>query len=327
MQASGGARRARMRQTTLARATAAGFGTLARFGGRTPFAHPARHGVERVADLPYLPDALPEQHLDVYRPLGATGPLPAIVYVHGGGFRALSKETHWLMGLAFARAGYVVFNISYRLAPRHRFPAAWQDTAAAWSWVLENGASWGADLSRLAVAGESAGANLVSALTVMATTRRPEPWARRVFDAGVVPRAALPACGILQVSDTERFGRRRRLPFFIRDVIEDIPVTVLPPEEAAARLADPLLILEQEAPERALPPFFLPVGTRDPILDDTRRMAVAVAQHGAEVDVRYYPGEAHAFHALVWRKQARLCWRDMLAFTERHIGGGVDARP
>ena len=321
MQAGGDARRARMRQETLARATAAGFGTLARFGGRTPFARPARYGVERVTDLPYLPGALPEQHLDVYRPIGATGPLPAIVYVHGGGFRALSKETHWLMGLAFARAGYVVFNISYRLAPEHRFPAAWQDTAAAWTWVLEHGADWGADLSRIAVAGESAGANLVSALTVMATTPRPEPWARAVFDAGIVPRAALPACGILQVSDTERFGRRRRLPFFIRDVIEDIPVTVLPTEAAAARLADPLLILEEEAPRRVLPPFFLPVGTRDPILDDTRRMAAAVARHGSEADIRYYPGEAHAFHALVWRKQARACWRDMLAFADRHVRG------
>lgn len=327
MQASGEARRARMRQKAFARATAAGFGTLARLGGRTPLASPTLHGVERVADLPYLPNALPEQHLDVYRPRGAAGPLPAIVYVHGGGFRALSKETHWIMGLAFARAGYVVFNISYRLAPRNRFPAAWQDTAAAWSWVLEHGEEWGADLSRLAVAGESAGANLVSALTVMTTTRRPEAWARPVFEAGIVPRAALPACGILQVSDAERFGRRRRLPFYIRDVIEDIPVTVLPRRSARARLADPLLILEQETPERPLPAFFLPVGTKDPILDDTRRMAAAVTRHGAEVDARYYPGEAHAFHALIWRKQARLCWRDMLAFTDRHVRGGDVARP
>lgn len=325
MQAEGGARRARMRQTALARATAAGFGTLARLGARTPFAHPARHGVERIRDLPYVAGGLPEQHLDIYRPVGATAPLPAIVYVHGGGFRALSKDTHWLMGLAFARAGYIVFNIDYRLAPGHRFPAAWQDTAAAWTWVLEHGEAWGADLGRLAVAGESAGANLVSALTIMATTRRPEPWARAVFDAGVVPRAALPACGILQVSDTGRFGRRRRLPFFVRDVIEDIPVTVLPREDDGARLADPLLILEQEQPERALPPFFLPVGTKDPILDDTRRMVAAVSRHGGVAEARYYRGEVHAFHALVWRAQARACWRDMLDFSERHVRGGADA--
>jgi acetyl esterase len=320
-----GGRRTRARQAALARTTAAGFGTLAKLGGRTPLARPARHGVEVVRDVPYLPGAGPDQHLDIYRPVGRAGPLPTVFYVHGGGFRALSKDTHWLMGLAFARAGYLVFNISYRLAPRHPFPAAWQDTAAAWAWMLREGPGWGADLSRVAVAGESAGANLVSALTIMATQRRPEPWARPVFDAAVVPRAALPACGILQVSDTERFGRRRPLPFFVRDVIEDISRTVLGDASGDTRLADPLLVLEEEMTERALPPFFLPVGTKDPILDDTRRMAAAVARHGAEAEARYYPGEVHAFHALLWRRRARECWRDMLAFTDRHTRGGDDA--
>lgn len=315
----------RLRQTALARATAAGFGGLAKFGAWAPFARPARHGVEVIRDLPYVEGAMPEQCLDVYRPVDAPDLAPAIFYVHGGGFRALSKETHWLMGLTFARAGYVVFNISYRLAPRHRYPAAWKDTAAAWTWVLSHGADWGADLQRLAVAGESAGANLVSALAVMATSCRPEPWARAVFKAGRVPRAVMPACGILQVSDAGRFGRRKPLPFYLRDIIEDIPLTVLP-EGAEAGLADPLLILEKDgALDRPLPAFFLPVGTKDPILDDTRRMAMAVARHGAQVETRYYDGEMHAFHALMWRKGARQCWRDMLAFADRHVRGVSDA--
>ena len=65
--------------------------------------------------------------------------------MHGGAFQSLSKDTHWLMGLAFARRGYVVFSINYRLAPKHRFPAGLQDACTAARWVHENAArrrSW-----------------------------------------------------------------------------------------------------------------------------------------------------------------------------------------
>ena len=327
MGVASGQQTGRVRQRALARTVAFGFESLARTGSLVPFARPERHGVEVTRDVVYAGDGLPEHRLDVYRPMQRQGPLPVVLYVHGGGFRALSKDTHWVMGLRFARAGYLVFNIDYRLAPLHPFPAAWQDTATAWGWLLRECGAWGGDPARIAVAGESAGANLVSALTWMATRRRPEPWARAVFDAGVVPRAALPACGILQVSDAARFGRRRRLPFYIRDVIEDIPLTVIPEHLDDTRIADPLLMMEEEEPERPLPPFFLPVGTRDPILDDTRRMAAAVARHGGVAEARYYPGEAHAFHALLWRRQARACWRDMLQFLDAHVGRSPDAGP
>jgi len=48
-------------------------------------------------------------------------------------------------------------------------------------------------------------------------------------------------------------------------------------------------------------------------------MAAALEQRGAHVEARYYPGEVHAFHALVWRRQARQCWQEMLAFTELQL--------
>ena len=90
-------------------------------------------------------------------------------------------------------------------------------------------------------------------------------------------------------------------------------------------LADPLLCLEAGAsPERSLPAFFVPVGTRDPLLDDTRRLKRALDRLGAVCEVRYYPREIHAFHAMVWRKQAQLCWQEKLAFLRRHIGGPAD---
>ena len=71
-------------------------------------------------------------------------------------------------------------------------------------------------------AGESAGANLVTALTVACTYERPEPYARAVYERGVVPKAVLPACGILQVSDHERFGRKKKLNGFIAGRIAEV---------------------------------------------------------------------------------------------------------
>lgn len=284
-----------------------------------PLASPARHGVEVIADIPYFGSGASHHHLDVYRPIERKGPLPIVLYVHGGGFRILSKETHWVMALSFARRGYIVFNINYRLGPKNPFPAAIEDTARAYVWMTENASRWGGDLSRVVLAGESAGANLVAALAVTTSYARSEPFARRVFDTGVVPRAVLPACGMFQVSDIARFARRRKLPSWLMDRLHEVAhaylPTVAPPE--GTELADPLLVLERgERPARPLPPFFMPVGTKDPLLDDSRRMGRALDALGVQNSVKYYKGEVHAFHAFVFREQARLAWKDTFAFLD-----------
>src|SRR5215471_9419144 len=178
------------------------FRGLARLGKLDPRAKPSRYGVEVIRNLPYQPTGLEAHRLDVYQPeANARRPLPVVLYIHGGGFRILSKETHWAMGLAFARRGFLVMNINYRLAPAARFPAAIEDACAAYLWTVENAERFGGDADRIILAGESAGANLATSLALCASTRRPEPFARAVFDSGVVPRAVLPACGLFQVSD------------------------------------------------------------------------------------------------------------------------------
>src|SRR5437879_1671219 len=81
------------------------------------------------------------------------------------------------------------------------------------------------------------------------------------------PRAVIPACGILQVSDSARFARRRKLPALLVDRLLEVEEAYLAPSQAAAgerELADPLVVLERgAAPERPLPSFFVPVGTAD----------------------------------------------------------------
>ena len=298
-------------------------------GRRVPAFSPARYGITVERDVPYTASRLPAHRLDVFHPAPATSGArrPVVFYVHGGGFRTLSKDTHWLFALGFARRGYLVFNISYRLAPEHRFPAAVADTCAAYDWMLRHAEVRGGDLDRIAVAGESAGANLVTSLTVAACYRRPEPYARRVFDTGVVPRAALPACGVLQVSDIDRFVRRKpHLPRSTLDQLEVLPRDYLGDRHIQPRpeleLADPLLVVEQQqTPERPLPGFFLPCGTKDVLLHDTRRLHAALETLGVPNRLEIYPGQGHAFHAYVWRPAARRCWAHMLDFTEQALAG------
>ncbi|MBK8237400.1 MAG: alpha/beta hydrolase [Deltaproteobacteria bacterium] len=292
---------------------------LSAAGRMVPAARPERHGVECIRDVAYRDSSRVEHRLDVYRPQDVQGPLPVVIYVHGGGFRVLSKDTHWVMGIAFARAGYVVFNVSYRLAPRDPFPAGLEDVAAAFAWVRANAARYGGDASRLVLAGESAGANLVTALTIASCQRRPEPWAHAVFEADAVPRAVIPACGLLQVTDPDRYRREHGISWFIHDQLEEVTHAYLgahaSTDDPALALADPLCVLECEAEfERPLPPFFAPVGTADPLIEDNRRLARVLARRGVPHRAPEYPGEPHAFHALVFRRNARRCWRDIFAF-------------
>jgi acetyl esterase len=246
--------------------------------------------------------------------------------VHGGGFSILSKYTHWVMGIALARARFVVFSVNYRLAPKHRYPAAIEDVCDAYRWVVENAHRHGADASRLVLAGESAGANLVTALAVAACFEREEPHARSVFETEVVPRAVMPACGMLQVTDPERFLRRKpHLPRLVADRIEEVTHSYLGRGHHGTGapqldLADPLVFLEKGTPAaRRIPPFFVPCGTADPVLDDSRRLAAVLRRREVLVDDRYYEGEPHAFHAFVFRERAKQCWTDTYRFLDTHV--------
>jgi len=311
----------RLRQRVGGTAIHGGIRLLERLGRLHPRADPASHGVERIANVPYLPSGNPRHAVDVYRPLRAEK-LPVVLYFHGGAFSILSKDTHWVMGLAFARQGYLTILAGYRLASEAPFPAALADACAAWQWTLDHAASLGGDPTRIAIAGESAGANLALAMAVSTCFKRSESYAREAFERGVAPRAVMPACGILQVSGAERY--RGRVPDWQFRQIDGVGRAYLRgiPRSQGCALADPLCVLESElAPERPFPPTFAPVGARDPLLDDTVRLQNALRRRGVPVEAPVFPGEGHAFHALVFRESARRCWRQQYDFLARHVRG------
>lgn len=102
----------------------------------------------------------------LYRPLAAgVGSLPLIVFFHGGGFVACGLDSHDnICRRLAAHSGALLLSVDYRLAPEHRFPAAVDDAEDALKWACVQAASLGADPSRVAVAGDSAGGALAAAV-------------------------------------------------------------------------------------------------------------------------------------------------------------------
>ena len=117
--------------------------------------------VARVIDGTY-PGPVGAQPLRIYIPEGE-GPLPIVVYFHGGGFVAGGLPVVDEPARALANdVGAIVVAAGYRLAPEHKFPAATDDTFAALRWVADHAGDFGGDPARIAVMGDSAGGSLAA---------------------------------------------------------------------------------------------------------------------------------------------------------------------
>ena len=123
--------------------------------------------VSRVEDI-HIPGPAGMLKARIYRPEGM-GPFPTIAYFHGGGWVIGDLDTHDTLCRELANAsGCAVVSVDYRLAPEHPFPAAFDDALAATRWVSSHAAELGADPTRLAVGGDSAGGNLAAAVALAA---------------------------------------------------------------------------------------------------------------------------------------------------------------
>lgn len=106
--------------------------------------------------------------LNLARPRTGTGPFPAVLCIHGGGFRAGKRESYDDLCVKLTERGYVAATITYRLAPAHRFPAAVHDTKAAVRWLRAHSEQYSINPDRIGVTGGSAGGHLAQFLGVTA---------------------------------------------------------------------------------------------------------------------------------------------------------------
>jgi len=99
--------------------------------------------------------------MDIFRPKNAAGAQPAVLCIHGGGFRAGSRAGYHALAIKLVQRGYVAATASYRLAPRHQFPAAVEDVKAAVRFLRANAKEYGIDADHIGATGGSAGGHLV----------------------------------------------------------------------------------------------------------------------------------------------------------------------
>ena len=202
-----------------------------------------------------------------------------MLYVHGGGYVQGSLATHRNMVYEIAKAmGGRVLNLDYRLGPEHPFPAAVDDTVAAWKYLLANGV----DPAKASFGGDSAGGGLVVA-ALMA-----------VRDASL----ALPACGCCISPWTDLVGLGRTMetkadedPMVNRAALDFFADLYAGDADRAAPLISPLF-----GDLAGLPPLLVQVGTAETLLDDSRRLAARARHAGVAVDYAEWPGMPHIWH-------------------------------
>jgi acetyl esterase/lipase len=108
-----------------------------------------------------------KMHLDVFRPLKNSGSrIPAVVFIHGGGWAAGDKSLDWPLAQHVAREGFVTVAVEYRLSPEAKYPAAVHDIKSALRWMRAHVAEFGIDTMRIAVCGSSAGGQLAALVGV-----------------------------------------------------------------------------------------------------------------------------------------------------------------
>jgi monoterpene epsilon-lactone hydrolase len=202
-----------------------------------------------------------------------------IYYLHGGGYVMGSVSTHREMVSRLSRAASArVLIIDYRLAPENPFPAAVDDSIAAYRWLL----SVGVDPARLVIAGESAGGGLTMATLVA------------LRDAGVsLPRAAI--C-LSPWVDMECLGESMATkaevdPMVARDGVLMLAKAYLGDADPRAPLASPL-----HADLTGLPPLLIQVGTAECLFDDAMRLADRARAAGVDVTLEPWDDMIHMWH-------------------------------
>lgn len=221
----------------------------------------------------------------LYRP-AADGPLPLLVYFHGGGWVIGGLESHAGVCRSLANAsGCATLAIDYRLAPEHKFPAAVDDCYAATSWAVAHAATLGADPARVAIGGDSAGGNLTAVVAQLAHDRKGPPLR---FQLLVYPatdaRYDTPS---YYENATGYFLEAEGMRWFYDHYLRD-----------DADRSDPRASPLRAAHLRGLPPALVITAEFDPLRDEGEAYATRLREAGTPVTLTRYDGMIHGFFAL-----------------------------
>jgi acetyl esterase/lipase len=227
------------------------------------------------------PEGNPDLGVRIYRPVGATGPLPGILFLHGGGMVMGTLDTDHLTAVMLCETlGAVIVSVDYRLAPENPAPAAIEDCYTGLQWMAANANELGYEpTDRLAIYGGSAGGGLTIATALVSRDRggpgigflmAPYPM---IDDRNVTPSSQV----ILDIGIWDREGNIEAWEWYL-----------------GGNPAD-----QYSAPTRAtdlsgLPPTFIDVGDQDMFMDEDVEFAARLKDAGVPVELHVYPGAYHA---------------------------------
>ncbi|MGW8378209.1 alpha/beta hydrolase [Streptomyces sp. ODS28] len=226
-----------------------------------------------------------EAPLTLFRPSPAHGPLPVVLYLHGGGWVAGSHRTHDRIAreVAHGTRAAVAF-VDYSLAPESRYPVALEETYAAARWLVKHGAGLGLDPARMAVAGDSAGGNIAAALTLATKADRDIRLAGQLL-----------ICPVTGTDfDTASYRQFADGPFLRREAMRWYWDQYAPdPAQRAEITAAPLRATTGHL--AGLPPALVITAEADVLRDEGEEYAAKLHRAGVPTTATRYRGVVHDF--------------------------------
>lgn len=222
----------------------------------------------------------------IYRALHQPADSPVVVYFHGGGWTLGALDhSDWLSSQVCLGVSAVVVSVDYRLAPLHRFPNAVLDSLAALNWVAADAKEIGADASRIAVMGDSAGGNLAAVVCQVLRDRGGPPIAHQAL--------LYPATDLRTPEHFDAAAPARTdWPILSSAIMVTFRDQYLGPDgDADSPMASPILADDLSG----LPPALIQVAEYDPLRDDGIRYARALQHAGNQVRLTEYVGMPHGY--------------------------------
>ncbi len=227
----------------------------------------------------------PDVRVRVYRPDHQPSKLPALYWIHGGGYvMGDIEQDDRLMKQLVKRIGCVALSVDYRLAPEHPFPAPVEDCYAGLRWLSRHTDELGVDPSRIAIGGASGGGGLAAGLALMTRDRGEVQVAFQLLIYPMIDdRNATPAS--YAITDPRMWNREANRLGWKAYLGRDGGGADVSPYAAAARATD----------LTNLPPAYIPVGALDLFVDENIEYAQRLVQAGVPTELHVYPGAFHGF--------------------------------
>lgn len=265
--------------------------------------------VETVENLSY--GSCDKWHLlDLYRPKDKEGKLPVLLNIHGGAWVYGDKKVYAPYCMYLAAQGFAVVNASYRLAPKHTFPAPLEDVGSIMEWVVTNAKEYRLDPSNLFLVGDSAGAHLATAYTAIQLNREyAKAFPGITVSEKLVPKALVLNCGVFDMEgEVERRGTL--LTPFLTDILGAKPTT------SSIKKMSPVQYITPD-----FPPVYLATSNGDFLRKHSHLLKEVLEQKQIAFVFKEYGNnkktQGHVFHLNLKNKVGQTCNQEQIKFVRK----------